>query len=126
MSATTNSTARNYWLALTALFGVTVSVVAMADLPWSLIMVAAFLLFAVLQGVHYRQLGRDIQGRMATANPGVGILGAVFGGAAVLIHGTPIALWAGPVLGLVTFVGMYLFLTRFGRFHQGSPEVGPR
>ncbi|MFF2298608.1 hypothetical protein ACX801_03155 [Arthrobacter bambusae] len=92
----------------------------MTDPPWSLIMVAAFILFAVLQAIHYRQLGREIQGKLATANPGAGVVAAVFGGAAVLIHGTPIALWAGPVLGLVTFVGMYLFLHRYGRFHKGA------
>lgn len=57
---------------------------------WSLIMVRAF---AILQGIHYRRLGRSIQGRMTTANPGVGILGAILGEAAVLIHGTPIAMW---------------------------------
>ncbi|GAB2732766.1 hypothetical protein GCM10027038_33980 [Arthrobacter bambusae] len=120
MNAGTDSTVRNYWLALSALFGVTVSVVSMTDPPWSLIMVAAFILFAVLQAIHYRQLGREIQGKLATANPGAGVVAAVFGGAAVLIHGTPIALWAGPVLGLVTFVGMYLFLHRYGRFHKGA------
>ncbi|MCQ6269448.1 hypothetical protein M8J71_02945 [Pseudarthrobacter sp. R1] len=116
------STTRNYWLALSSLFGVTVSVVAMTDPPWSVAMVAAFVLFVVLQSIHYRQVGRNIQGKLATANPGVGILGAVFGGAAVLIHGNPVALWAGPALGLVTFLGMFLFLQRFGRFHH-SPNT---
>ncbi|MDQ0029660.1 putative permease [Arthrobacter bambusae] len=92
----------------------------MTDPPWSLIMVAAFIVFAVLQAIRYRQLGREIQGKLATANPGVGAVAAVFGGAAVLIHGTPVAFWAGPVLGLVTFVGIYLFLRRYGRFHEGA------
>jgi hypothetical protein len=118
MTTTSKSTARNYWLALSALFGVTVSVVAMTDPPWSVAMVAAFVLFVVLQSIHYRQVGRNIQGKLATANPGVGIIGAVFGGGAVLIHGSPIKLWAGPALGFVTFLGMYLFLQRFGRFHH--------
>lgn len=118
MTTTSKSTERNYWLALSALFGATVSVVAMTDPPWSVAMVLAFVLFVVLQSIHYRQIGHHVQGKLATANPGVGILGAVFGGAAVLIHGSPIALWAGPVLGLVTFVGMFLFLQRFGRFHH--------
>jgi hypothetical protein len=122
MTTASKSAARNYWLALSALFGVTVSVVAMTDPPWSVAMVAAFVLFVVLQSIHYGQVGRNIQGKLATANPGVGILGAVFGGAAVLIHGSPIALWAGPALGLVTFLAMYLFLQRFGRFHR-SPNT---
>ncbi|WP_136017921.1 hypothetical protein [Arthrobacter silvisoli] len=85
----------------------------MTDPPWSVIMVVAFILFVVMQGVHYRQIRREIQGKLATASPGAGILGAVFGGAAVLVHGSPIALWAGPVLGLITFVGTYLYLRRF-------------
>ncbi|XAS72810.1 hypothetical protein VUN82_02800 [Micrococcaceae bacterium Sec5.1] len=123
MSTKTDSTVRNYWLALSGLFGITISVVAMTDPPWSLIMVAAFILFAVLQAIRYRQLGRDIQGKLATANPGAGIVAAVFGGAAVLIHGTPIAFWAGPLLGLLTFAAMYVFLQRYGRFHKDGPEA---
>lgn len=121
MMTTSKTTKRRYWLALSALFAVTVSVVAMTDPPWSVAMVAALVLLAVLQGIHYKQIGRHIQGNFATANLGVGILGAAFGGAAVLIHGSPVAPWAGPVLGLVTFVGMNLFLRRFGRFHH-SPS----
>ena len=120
MNTGTDSSIRNYWLALSALFGATVSVVSLTDPSWSLIMVAAFILFAVLQAILYRQLGREIQRKLATANPGIGVVAAVFGCAAVLIHGTPVAFWAGPVLGLVTFVGIYLFLRRYGRFHKGA------
>lgn len=123
MSTTNNPTARGYWLPLSALFGVTISVVAMTDPPWSVIMVAAFLLFVVIQGIHYGQIGREVQGKLATASPGVGILAAVFGGAAVLIHGTPVAFWAGPVLGLATFAATYLYLQRFGRFYSRSSET---
>ncbi|MBT8161651.1 MULTISPECIES: hypothetical protein [Arthrobacter] len=123
MSTTTHLTARAYWLPLSALFGVTISVVAMTDPPWSVIMVAAFLLFVVIQGIHYGQIGREIQGKLATAGPGVGILGAVFGGAAVLVRSTPVAFWAGPVLGLITFAGTYLYLQRFGRFYRRSSET---
>lgn len=115
--------AERYWLALTAMFGLTVSVVAMAAWPWPLIMVASFLLFAVMQAVRYRQLGRQIQGKLATANPGGAALAGTFGLGAILLQGTPIALWAGPVLGLGTFVGMYLYLRKFGRFHGESPTA---
>lgn len=104
---------QSYWLPLSALFGVTISVVAMTDPPWSVIMVAAFILFVVVQGVHYRRLRREVPGKPATEGPGVGILGAVFGGTAVLIHGTSVAPWAGPALGLVTFAGTYLYFRRF-------------
>lgn len=123
MGTKTNLIARGYWLPLSALFGVTISVVAVTDPPWSVIMVAAFLLFVVIQGVHYGQIGREIQGKLATASPGVGILGAVFGGAAVLVHGTPIAFWAGLALGLITFAVTYLYLQRFGRFYRRPSET---
>jgi len=119
----TTTTVRNYWLALAAMYGLTLSVVAMAEWPWPLIMGAAFILFGVLHGLRYRQVGRTVQGKLATASPGVGVVGGIFGAAAILIHGTPVALWAGPLLGLVTFLGMYLYLHRFGRFFGGNSET---
>lgn len=64
MMTTSKTIERNYWLGLSALFAVTVSVVAMADPPWSVVMVAALVLFAVLQGIHYKQIGRHIQGKL--------------------------------------------------------------
>ena len=120
---TENSTVRNYWLVLAAMYGLTLSVVAMADWPWPLLMGAAFILFAVLHGIRYRQVSRKIQGKLATASPGVGILGSIFGAASILIHDTHVAIWAGPLLGLVTFAGMYFYLHRFGRFHQETRET---
>jgi heme A synthase len=118
-----NTISRNYWLGLAAMYGLTLSVVAVAEMPWPLIMGGAFILFAVLHSIRYRQLGRKIQGKLATASPGVGVVGAVFGAAAVLIHGTPIALWAGPLLGIIAFLGMYLYLHRFGRFYSQTNET---
>ncbi|MGW9415808.1 hypothetical protein [Arthrobacter cupressi] len=47
---------------------------AMTDPPWSVIMVAAFILFVVVQGIHNGQFRRESQGKLATASPGVGIL----------------------------------------------------
>lgn len=123
MKTNIDTRVRNYWLLLAAMYGLTLSVVAMAEWPWPLIMGAAFILFAILQGIRYRQIGHNIQGKLATASPGVGIVGSVFGAGAVLIHGTSFAIWAGPILGLVTFVAMYLYLHRFGRFYQGPSET---
>lgn len=120
---TNKNIVRNYWMALAAMFGLTLSVVAMADLPWSIIMGAAFILFAVLHGIRYRQVGRKVQGKLATANPSVGIVGGTFGAAAILIHGTAFAIWAGPLLGVVTFLAIYLYLLRFGRFYRGTSET---
>lgn len=115
--------ARNYWLGLAAMYGLTLGVVAVAEMPWPLMMGGAFILFAVLHSIRYRQLGRKIQGKLATASPGVGVVGAVFGAAAVIIHGTPIALWAGPLLGIISFLGMYLYLHRFGGFYSQTNET---
>ncbi|UVJ39669.1 hypothetical protein [Arthrobacter sp. CJ23] len=123
MNTKTTTIARNYWLGLAAMYGLTLSVVAMAAPPWSLVMVASFVLFAVLQGIRYRQIARNIQGKLATASPGVGVVGGLFGVGAILIHGTAVAMWAGPLLGLVTFIAMYLYLQRFGRFHEDSSET---
>lgn len=105
------------------MYGLTLSVVAMAEWPWPLIMGAAFILFGVLHGLRYRQVGRNVQGKLATASPGVGVAGGIFGAAAILIHGTPVAIWAGPLLGVVTFLAMYLYLHRFGRFYRGPSET---
>lgn len=118
-----NTVVRNYWLALAAMYGLTVSVVAMADWPWTLLMGGALTLFALLHTIRYGQMGRRIQGTLATANPSVGTVAGVFGGAAILIHGTSIAIWGGTVLGAVTFLAMYLYLQRFGRFHDQSKEM---
>ncbi|UVJ39135.1 hypothetical protein [Arthrobacter sp. CJ23] len=120
MNTTTEPAQRNYWLGLSAMYGLTLSVVAMAPWPWPLIMVASFLLFAALQAMHYRQLGRHIQGKLATANPGGAALTGTFGLGAILLQGSPIALWAGPLLGLITFIGTYLYLHKYGRFHKAS------
>lgn len=118
-----NNIARNYWLTLAAMYGLTISVVAMAGWPWTFIMGGAFILFAVLHSIRYGQVGRVIQGTLATANPGVGIFAGIFSGAAILINGTSIAIWGGAVLGALTFLVMYLYLQRFGRFHQESRET---
>lgn len=121
MNTKVTTTVRNYWLALAAMYGLTLSVVAMAEWPWPLIVGAAFILFGVLHGRRYRQVGRNVQGKLATASPGAGTVGGIFGAAAILLHGTPVAIWAGPLLGLLTFIGMYLYLYRFGRFY-GEPS----
>ena len=114
----TNTTARNYWLALAATYGLTLSVAATADWPWPFLMGGAFILFVVLHSYRYRQVGRKIQGTLATASPDVGVAGSVLGAGALLVRGTPVAIWAGPLLGVIAFLGMFLYLQRFGRFYS--------
>jgi hypothetical protein len=47
-------------------------------------------------------------------------LAAMYG---VAISIVAIAIWGGAVLGGITFLGMYLYLQRLGRFHQQSKET---
>ncbi len=114
----TNAAGRNHWLALAATYGLTVSVVAMADWPWPLLMGGAFILVVVL----HRQVGRKTQARPATAGPGAGVIGSIFGAGALLVRGTPVAIWAGPLLGAIAFLGVFLYLQRFARTYRQTSE----
>ncbi|MFN3922766.1 MAG: hypothetical protein ACK4K6_03785 [Pseudarthrobacter sp.] len=121
----TNAGGRNHWLALAATYGLTLSVVAMADWPWPLFVGGAFILIVVLHSVRYRQVGRKTQPGIAAAGhgagagagpgPGAGVIGSVFGAGALLIRGTPVSTWAGPLLGVIAFLGLFLYLQRFAR-----------
>jgi hypothetical protein len=127
MLMSTNAAERNHWLALAATYGLTLSVVAMADWPWPLFVGGAFILIVVLHSVRYRQVGRKIQpgiaaaghgagaGPGAGAGAGAGVIGSVFGAGALLIRGTPVSTWAGPLLGVIAFLGLFLYLQRFAR-----------
>ena len=119
----TVSRQRGYWLGLSAMYSLALSVVAMSDGFWPWVMGAAFIVFVVVQGLYYRQIGREVQGRFATANPSVGIIAGVFGLGAILLHGSEWALWAGPLLGLATFASLYAYLLRFGRFYGPEDEA---
>lgn len=111
----TNAGGRNHWLALAATYGLTVSVVAMADWPWPLFVGGAFILIVVLRSVRYRQAGRKTQAGLAGPGPGAGVIGSLFGAGALLIRGTPVSTWAGPLLGVIAFLGLFLYLQRFAR-----------
>ncbi|MFC0483613.1 hypothetical protein [Pseudarthrobacter scleromae] len=113
----TNAVGRNHWLALAATYGLTLSIVAMADWPWPLFVGGAFILIVVLRSVRYRQAGRKTQAGLAGPGPGAGagVIGSLFGAGALLIRGTPAATWAGPLLGVIAFLGLFLYLQRFAR-----------
>lgn len=76
-TGSTLKTERNYWLGWSALIGVMASVAAMTDPPWSVAMLAGLVLVVLSQGIHYKQIGRHMQGKLATANPRVAVFGAV-------------------------------------------------
>ncbi|WP_156144246.1 hypothetical protein [Sinomonas humi] len=43
------------------------------------------------------------------------------GAIAILLRGSDAMYWAGPLLSVVGFAVMFLFLNKFGRFYSGSP-----
>ena len=105
-------------LATSAMFGLTLAVVAMADRPWPLIIGAVFILFMLLKGLR-RQRNGSHEERLPPA-PGAGLLGVTFGAAALVIHGTAGALWAGPALGVAAFASTYAYLRRLGNSPGGG------
>ncbi|MEA5454048.1 hypothetical protein SPF06_04860 [Sinomonas sp. JGH33] len=116
---------RQYWFGLSLVYGLSLSILALATPVWLFVFIPAAILFIVLQAVYYGQIGRNIQGRLATATPGVGVLATTGGAIAVLLRGSDAAYWAGPLLALAGFVAMFLFLSRFGRFHPNSSREMP-
>ena len=119
----TASRQHGYWLGLSAMYSLALSVVVMTDGVWPWAMGAAFIVFVVVQGLYYRQIGREVQGKFATANPSVGIIAGIFGLGALLLHGSDAAFWAGPLLGLASFAALYVYLLRFGRFYRPEDEA---
>ncbi|MEZ2390471.1 hypothetical protein AB6813_13155 [bacterium RCC_150] len=94
--------------------------VALADEPWPLIMLGCFILFTIVQDSLYRRIDEDLRGK-TTSSPGAALLGIVFGAVAFLLRGTAIVPWAGPLLGVITFIGLYVYLRWYG-FGANSPE----
>ncbi|WP_136609314.1 hypothetical protein [Sinomonas albida] len=113
---------RQYWLGLSLVYAVSLSVFTLAPDSWPLVFVMAALLFLIVQAAYYGQIGRKIQGTFATATPGVGLLAMTGGAIAILLRGSQAAYWAGPLLSVAGFVAMFFFLNRFGRFYSGSRD----
>ncbi|MBU8868429.1 hypothetical protein [Paenarthrobacter aromaticivorans] len=115
----------NYWMAVPAAYGGTLAVVVITEWPWPLIAGAAFVLLLILQRFHGRA-EHKAQAEPGTDSATLGLLSSTFGAAAILIHGSDIAVRAGPLLGLITFVTLHFWLARRGRIHQhasGNPEL---
>ena len=106
-------------LALAAGFGLTVSVVAVAEWPWPLISGAVFLLIAALLQLTFRRHGGKVQ--TGPPSPGVALIAATFGTGALLIKESPIAPWAGPMVGMAALIGTFLWLGRPGKIRKLPP-----
>jgi hypothetical protein len=109
VSTKTSTRNRNDGLAVSAMFGATLAAVAMTDWPWPPIVGAGF---AVLILVQFLRRGPTGANERLPAAYGVGLLGATFAAAALIIRGTPAAVWAGPALGVIAFAGALAYLRR--------------
>lgn len=117
MTAKPSNKAKNYWMAVAAPYGGTLAVVVITEWPWPLIAGAAFLLLLILQRFHGHARRKD-WAEPGTDSATLGLLSSTFGAAAILIHGSDIAVWAGPLLGLITFVALYFWFARRGGVHR--------
>ena len=123
MTAKPSKKAKNYWMAVPAAYGGTLAVVVITEWPWPLIAGAAFLLLLILQRFHGHARRKD-WAEPGTDSATLGLLSSTFGAAAILIHGSVIAAWAGPLLGLITFAALYFWLARRGGVHRHAS--GPK
>ena len=123
MNANSTMRIRSYWLGLAISYGLALTAATVADWPWPLVVLGVFVLFIILQGLHYGQIGRKVHREPGSDAPAISLLASAFTAAAILIHGTSVAIWAGPLLGGVTAVVMYLVLAKHGRFYS-LPSVG--
>jgi len=126
MNANSAKRIRSYWLGLAISYGLALTVATVADWPWPLVVLGVLILFIILQGRHYGQIGRKIHREPGSDAPAISLLASAFTAAAILIHGTSIAVWAGPLLGGVTAVVMYLVLAKYGRFYSPSSAGADR
>ena len=117
MTAKPSKKAKNYWMAVSAAYGGTLAIVVITEWPWPLIAGAAFVLLLILQRFH-GHAGHQDRAEPGTESATLGLLSSTFGAAAILVHGSDIAVWAGPLLGLITFVALYFWLARQGSVHQ--------
>ncbi|MDQ4500706.1 hypothetical protein [Sinomonas sp. ASV322] len=121
MGSAKQKSPRRYWIELSAAFAVALDVsVVMPGLALMAAMLLGLVVATFIHAVYYGQIGRHIQGKFATATPGMGLTGMPFAAAALLLRGTEIAYWAGPLLAAAGFVVMFLFLDRFGKFYPTS------
>lgn len=114
--------ANSYWLTLAGCYGLTIGAATMAAMPWLLIVGGVFIVFPLIVGFFYGQIGRKVQYHLAPEKPAIVITATAFAIVAMFLRGSPIVAWAGPLLGFATFVGTYLCLRRYGHFHRSAPE----
>ncbi|MFC8040685.1 hypothetical protein ACFUOZ_15140 [Paenarthrobacter sp. NPDC057355] len=116
----TRNRRNNYWLTLAACYGLTIGVATTIAMPWLLIVGGVFIFFPLVVGYLFGQIGIGVRGNVMRDSPAITLPAAAFSLIAILLRDSPVAGWAGPLLGLASFAGMYLCLRRYGYFH--APE----
>ena len=122
MKKSYGKSANGYWLILAGSYGLTISMAAMTPMPWLLLVAGIFIVFPVVVGAFYGQIGRKAERKLVSDSPAIVMATTAFAVAGILLRGSSIVVWAGPILGLVTFIGMYFCLRRYGRFHPPVQE----
>ncbi|MFJ4210467.1 hypothetical protein ACIPY2_18600 [Paenarthrobacter sp. NPDC089675] len=116
------TSATNYWLGLSVAVGLFMALTTMLDFPWIWLVLGATMLFLVLQAIYYGQFGRgvlqDVNYGKSSSAAAMPFLFPV----SILIRGSDIAVWAGPLLGLVGFAVSYLCLKKAGYFYRPIGE----
>ncbi len=118
MMKRTGGNATSYWLTLAACYGATIGLATMTPMPWLLLVGGVFIIFPLTVGFLYGQIGGKVKYKLTPDSPAIVITATACGIAAVFLRGSSIVAWAGPLLGLATFVGTYLCLRRYGHFYE--------
>jgi hypothetical protein len=112
--------AHNYWLILAGCYGLTLGIATMISMPWLLVVGGIFIVFPIVVSMFYGQTGRNVQYKLVPDSPAIGVTATAFAMVAMLLHGSSIVVWAGPLLGVAAFIGMYWCLRRYGHFHTSA------
>ncbi|WP_336852494.1 hypothetical protein [Sinomonas albida] len=110
------SRASQYWLALSAIFGLALEVAVFAERAWLWLFVSVFALALYGLARHFGQVDAWVRGR---SMPGwLSGLTFMFGLAAFQLHGNEAAGWIGTGLSVLGFAVMLALLNRFGTFQR--------
>lgn len=109
--------ANRYWLTLAACYGLTIGAATTIAMPWLLIVACIFIAFPLVVGFFYGQIGSRVRREKVRESPVITVAAMAFSVIAILLRDSPVVGWAAPVLGVASFVGMYLCLRRYGHFH---------
>ena len=113
-------------MGLSAAYGSSTAVLTIADWPWTLLTFAILLLFMVVQGLYYGQIGRGVLQEVDLRKGTTVAIPCLFPPLTLLVRGSDIAMWTGPILGLITFAVTYAVLKKHGYFYKPSrsePEL---